>query len=403
MPLREIFRLALEALLGNKFRASLTMLGMGIGVTAIVLLVSLGNGAKNYILNQFEDLGTNLIVVQPGKSDKKTQFGPPIGSSQRKMTMADVAAIQRNSFNLEAVTGVLLGTTTVRYGESIVDVSVLGCGGEMLKIFNLKVENGEFFSTNEDDYGRRLVVLGANVGKNVFGDENPVGRRMRVHQSEFRVIGVMQKSGQKLGFNLDDFVFIPTTAAMRVFNDDKLFGIRAKARSRSAIEDGVAEISNILKSRRNGDEDFTIVTQLAMMDSMETILGMLTYVLAGIATISMLVAGIGIMNIMLVNVSERTQEIGIRRAVGARRSDILKQFLAEAVALSLLGGSAGLFVAIAVTQLIFHFLPEFDLRAPWWILPPAFLVSLFVGVIFGVWPARKASKIETLEALRHEG
>ncbi len=402
MSLREIVRLSIEALRANKFRTALTMLGMVIGVAAVILLVSIGNGAKNYILAEFEGLGTNLIIVQPGKTDKKTHMGPPMGAAQRKMTTADVNALEKKALSLEAVTGLVFGSATVKFEESTSNVSIFGSNDDFIRILNLRVQEGNFFTREEDDYGRRVAILGDAVRTSLFGDDNPLGRSIRMNESEFRIIGVMAPLGSKLGFNIDEFVFIPTTAALRLFNDDKLFGIRAKARSRASIDDAVAEITEILKERRDGEEDFTVLTQVAMMESMATILNMLTYVLGAIACISMLVGGIGIMNIMLVSVAERTPEIGIRRAVGARQVDILKQFLAEAVTLALCGGLTGIILSVGLTYVIFFFVPSFDLRAPLWILPPAFLMSLVVGVVFGVWPARKAAQTEILEALRYE-
>jgi len=402
MSLREVFRLALESLGANKFRAMLTMLGMIIGVSSIVLLVSIGTGAKNYIFREFEGLGTNMIIVQPGKTDRKSPFGPPIGAAQRKMTTDDVTALQKKAFNLEAVTGLVFGTGSLKFEENTANVSVFGANDDFLRILNLKVGLGQFYTREEDEAGRRLIVLGYDVARNLFADAQPLGKQVKVNQTEFRVIGVMARTGNKLGFNFDDLALMPTRAALRVFNDDKLFGIRAKARSRAVLDDAVEEVTSIMRERRDGEEDFTVVTQVSMMESMETILNMLTYVLAGIALISMLVAGIGIMNIMLVNVAERTSEIGVRRAVGARRIDIMKQFLVEAITLAVIGGSCGVALAVSLTYAVYMFFPNFDMRAPLWILPPAFLLSLVTGVVFGVWPARKASRIETLEALRYE-
>jgi putative ABC transport system permease protein len=216
------------------------------------------------------------------------------------------------------------------------------------------------------------------------------------------VIAVVGKAGQNLGFNMDDMVFIPTKSTMRIFNENDLLGIRAKAKARVSMDDAVEEIRILLKQRHNGEEDFTIITQVSMLETMNTILGMLTYVLGGIAMISMVVGGIGIMNIMLVNVTERTREIGVRRAVGARRSDILKQFMVEAIVLSSVGGLIGLIGSVGLTYLLYWFLPKFDMRAPNWILLPAFSISSITGILFGVWPARKAARLETIEALRYE-
>ncbi|MEK6705121.1 MAG: ABC transporter permease [Bdellovibrionota bacterium] len=402
MPLREIILLAFEALYVNKLRSILTMLGMIIGVGAVVLLVSIGNGAKNYVTSEFQGLGTNLIVIQPGRTDSRTSFGPPIGSSQRPLTLADADALEKQALNLEAVTGVLFGAGTLKHENKILNAQILGASEKLGQIFNIPVEQGQYFAREEAETGRRLVILGNKVSKNFFGDENPLGRLIRIMESEHRVTGVLEKSGEKLGFNLDNIVIIPTKSAMRIFNEDKLFGIRAKAKSLVALEDAVEEIKSILKQRHAGNDDFTIVTQVSMLATMNTILGMLTYVLAGIAMISMIVGGIGIMNIMLVSVTERTREIGIRRAVGARRRDILAQFLAEAMVLAMAGGATGIAGSVLITQIISLLAGSFDMRAPAWILPPAFLLSVLTGVLFGVWPARRASMLETIEALRYE-
>jgi putative ABC transport system permease protein len=402
MIIGELFRLSAESLLAHRFRSILTMLGMIIGVFAVVVLVSLGQGAKNYILGQFEGLGTNLIIIQPGKTDRKSSFQAPIGSAQRKMTTGDITALEKRALNIDAVSGVVLGTTTARYEEALSNINIFGVNEQFPSILTLTLGAGDFFTREEDDFGRRVVVIGQNVRHDLFGEDSAIGRKVKLNESEFRVIGVLGPMGNKLGLDLDNIAFIPTSAALRLFNEDKLFGIRARASSKVRVEDAVQEITEILKERRDGADDFTIITQVAMMESMETILNMLSYVLGGIAAISMLVGGVGIMNIMLVTVSERTQEIGIRRAVGARRRDILNQFLFEAVALSLIGGFLGVFSALLVTHGAHFFFDSFDMRPPLWIILPAFGLSISVGVIFGVWPARKASRIETLEALRYE-
>jgi putative ABC transport system permease protein len=402
MRLREIARVAAESLLGQKLRTALTVLGMVIGVGAVVLLVSLGEGAKKYVLREFEGLGSNLIVIQPGKSDKKTHFGPPVGAAQRKMTSADVAAIEKRALNLEAVSGLILGTASARYDQAISNITVFGTNEQFPKIITLTLGSGGYFTREEDEYRRRVVVLGSNIAQQLFGDEDPIGRSIKLNESEFRVVGVLAPMGDKLGLSFDELGFIPTEAALKLFNEDKLFGIRAKASSRVGIDDAVEEISQILKDRREGEEDFTVLTQVSMMESMNTILSMLTYVLAAIAAISMVVGGIGIMNITWVSVVERTQEIGIRRAVGARRRDILKQFLAEAAGLSFISGAIGVGGAVLITHILRLFFPTFDMRAPWWIVAPAFGLALLVGIAFGVGPAWRASRVETLDALRYE-
>lgn len=402
MQTSAILRMSLESLWAQKLRTLLTILGMVIGVGSVVLLVSVGEGAKRYVMREFEGLGSNLIVVQPGKSDKKTHLGPPVGAAQRKMTVSDVSAIERTARNIEAVSGLVLGTVSARYEESLSNITVFGTNEQFPDILSIAVGQGGYFTREEDEYRRRVVVIGRNVAHELFGDLSPLGRRIKLNESEFRIVGVLAPMGDKLGLSFDELAFIPTQAALKLFNEDKLFGIRAKASSRVGMDDAVEEIREILRERRDGEEDFTILTQLSMMESLNTILSMLTYVLAAIATISLIVGGIGIMNITWVSVIERTQEIGIRRAVGARRRDILQQFLAEALGLSFLGGVLGVGGALAITYILYAFFPAFDMRSPWWILLPAFGMSLLVGVVFGVGPAWRASRIETLDALRYE-
>jgi len=402
MIFRKILINSTEAIFENKLRSALTMLGMIIGVMAVILLVSVGTGAKRYITSEFESLGTNVILIQPGKTDKKASMGPPVSSSKGKLTISDVDALVKNSQSLAAVSGVMFGAAVVKNDSSTNNVNILGSNDQFNRIFNMTIIEGNFFSKEDDEAGRRVTVLGHTLKENLYGSGNALGKLVKINESEHRVIGVIKPTGDKLGFNVDEMAFVPTKSALRLFNTDKLFGIRASAKYRSGIDDAVTELTSILKERHNGEEDFTIVTQVTMMESMNTILNMLTYALAAIALISMLVGGIGIMNIMLVSVTERTREIGIRRAVGARRSDILKQFMIEAVVISVTGGLLGILLSMLITYVLYFFLPSFDMRPPFWILPPAFFMSFFTGVVFGVWPARKASLIQTIDALRYE-
>jgi putative ABC transport system permease protein len=402
MVFKRILLNSFEALKENKLRSALTMLGMIIGVAAVILLVSVGTGAKRYITGEFESLGTNIIIIQPGKTDKKNSMGPPVSSSKGKLTLTDVDALEKRTSSLKAVSGVMFGAGTIKNEFSSLNINILGANDQFIKIFNMNIDEGTYISKDEDDAGRRVVVLGHNVKKSLYGSEIGLGKLVKINDSEHRVIGIIKETGDKLGFNVDDMVFIPTKSALRLFNTENLFGIRAAGNSRGGLDDTVKEITDVLKDRHNGEEDFTIVTQVTMLESMNTILNMLTYALGAIAFISMLVGGIGIMNIMLVSVTERTREIGIRRAVGARQSDILKQFLIEAVVISVSSGLLGIFISAFITYSLFFFFPKFDMRPPFWIIPPAFFMSLFTGIIFGVWPARKASKIQTIDALRYE-
>ncbi len=402
MRMKQIIIQSYDALLANRLRSLLTMLGMIIGVSAVILLVSVGTGAKRYITNEFESLGTNIIIIQPGKTDKKGNMGPPVSSSKGKLTTSDVDALLKRSQQLSAVSGLMFGAATVKNDDATSNVNVIGCSDQFIKIITMNIYEGQFISSEDEDSGRRVVVLGWSIKENLFGSENALGKLVKINESEHRVIGIIKPTGDKLGFNVDEIAFIPTKSALRLFNTTNLFGIRASAKSRSGMDNAVDEITELLKERRDGEEDFTIVTQVTMLESMNTILNMLTYALMAIALISMLVGGIGIMNIMLVSVTERTREIGIRRAIGAKRSDILRQFVIEAVVLSLTGGITGILFSLLVANILYLAFPGFDMRPPFWIIPPAFFLSLGTGLVFGVWPARKASHIQTIDALRYE-
>jgi putative ABC transport system permease protein len=364
--------------------------------------VSLGQGAKNYVLSEFQSLGTNLIIIQPGKTEEKGAFHAPIGSAERRMTLRDVEALQRRSLNIEAVSGLVLATAEIRYGTNTSNNNVLGVNERFNEILNFDVQNGEFLSAEEAVAGRRVVVLGNELSQALFGNDYGVGRNVQINRSEYRVIGVLRREGNKLGLDIDLLAFIPTTSSLRLFNEDRLFGIRAKASARASVSDAVAEIKEILTERRRGEEDFTVVTQVSMMSSLGNILQVLSYLLGGIAAISMLVGGVGIMNIMLVSVTERIPEIGIRRAVGARRVDILQQFLMEALMLSVFSGLLGIAASLLLVKGLYFFYPIIDLTPSVWVLAGAFLLSAIIGVLFGVWPAYRAAKVETLEALRYE-
>lgn len=402
MIFKKILSNSAEAIIENKLRSALTMLGMIIGVMAVILLVSVGTGAKRYITSEFESLGTNIILMQPGKTDKKGGMDMPVTSSRGKLTLGDVEALQKNVPSLSAVSGVMFGAGIIKNENATNNINILGANDQFNRIFNMSIAEGSFFSKEDEESGRRVVVLGHTIKQNLFGSTNALGKLIKVNDSEHRVIGIIKPTGDKLGFNVDDIAFIPTKSALRLFNTTALFGIRASAKSRSSLDDAIKDMTNILKERHNGEEDFTTITQVTMLESMNTILNMLTYALAAIAFISMLVGGIGIMNIMLVSVTERTREIGIRRAVGARRGDILKQFMIEAIVISVSGGLVGILISLLITNLLYFFFPGFDMRPPFWIIPPSFFLSFFTGIIFGVWPARKAAHIQTIDALRYE-
>lgn len=399
---RSLFANSLEAIRDNKLRSALTMLGMIIGVASVIILVSIGSGAKRHITKEFDSLGSNIIHVEPGRAKKQNPLLPPTPSSAGKLQITDVDLLQRYSRTLDSVSGMLFAAGKGKAAENSTDIKIVGCNHLLEKILSIKLRTGRFISKDEDDSGRRVVVLGSEVSAGLFGKGNPLGELVKVNNREHRVIGVVKKTGDRFGFNIDEMVFIPTKDAMRILNTQNLFGIRATAKNRNAVHEAEKEIEQILGARRDGDIDFTIITQLTMRQSLNTILDIMTVALVLIAMVSMIVGGIGIMNIMLVSVTERTREIGIRRAIGARKVDILRQFLIESIQISLSGGLVGVILALILTYGAYFAFPKFDMRPPLWVMFPAFFISVSVGLIFGVLPARKAANTETIDALRYE-
>jgi len=402
MDLREAFGLALEMLVANRVRTALTMLGVVIGVAAIILLVSLGEGATAYITRELTGLGTNLLIITPGKTQTSGGFHPPVAGTVRKLTYEDAVALRRRASLLTDAVPVVLGTGKIRYQGVSRDTSVIGVTPEFQRVRNLYVEIGQFVSEEDVEGRRRVVVLGRTVKRELFGEENPLGQFVTLADSRYRVIGIMERKGVSLGFDIDDLVFIPVKSAQDLFDTDRLFEILASVRSPDEIDRAIQQVKDILMRRHGNREDFTLTSQGAILSAFTTILKILTAVLGGIAGISLLVGGIGIMNIMLVSVRERTREIGIRKAVGARRRDILGQFLLESVMLSCLGGGLGIIVGVGGAKGLSIFFTYLPTRVSLWAVLMAFGFSAAVGVFFGVYPARRAALLDPIQALRYE-
>ena len=402
MDIREALALALEMLAANRVRSALTMLGVVIGVAAIILLVSLGEGATAYITNELTGLGTNLLIITPGKTQTSGGFHPPMASTVRKLTYEDAVALRRRASLLTDAVPVVLGTGKIRYQGNSRHISIVGVTPEFQRVRNLYVEIGQFLGEEDVEGRRRVVVLGRTVKRELFGEGNPLGRFVTLADSRYRVIGIMERKGVSLGFDIDDLVFIPVKSAQDLFDTDRLLEILASVGSPDDIDRAIQQVKDILIRRHGNREDFTVISQGAILSAFTTILKILTAVLGGIAGISLVVGGIGIMNIMLVSVRERTREIGIRKAVGARRRDILGQFLIESVLLSSLGGILGVVVGVGGAKglsLFFTYLPT---RVSLWAVLMAFGFSAAVGVFFGVYPARRAALLDPIQALRYE-
>ena len=401
MNIIDSFNVSYEALRLNKVRSGLTMLGVIIGVMAVILLVSIGEGARRYIYEELGSMGTNLLIITPGKTATKGGFHPPVAGAVRKLVYDDAVALRKRATYLTDAVPIMFATGRIKYLNLSRDTTIVGCTEEYFRVRNLNIEIGTFISSADIDTKRRVVVLGRTVKRELFGDINPLGKMVTLNDARYRVIGLMEKKGVALGFDIDDIVFIPTTSAQELFDTDSLFQIVTKVGREEDMPKAQEQIREILTKKHSNKEDFTIISQDEMISVMGKVLNIMTGVLGGIAGISLLVGGIGIMNIMLVSVKERTREIGLRKAVGAKKRDILLQFLIESISLSLIGGIIGIGFGIGISLLIprFTFLPT---MVSLWSVLIAFFFSAIVGIFFGVYPARKATKLDPIQALRYE-
>ncbi|HQR45113.1 MAG TPA: ABC transporter permease [Thermoanaerobaculia bacterium] len=394
----DLVRFALGGLRGHPLRAGLSLLGVAIGVASVIVLTSLGQGARDYVTGEFASLGTNLLIVLPGKTTT-TGMLPAIGGTTHDLTLADAEAIRRGVRAVRYVAPIGIGTAPVRYGSRSRDATVFGTTWEMEPVRRFHVAFGRYLPSGEAERAQSVCVLGARIRTELFGAANPVGEVLRVGDERFRVIGVMAPRGQGLGFNFDEVVHVPIARNMKMFNRRSIFRMLVEVSSRDEMEAVKESIVRLVKERHEGEEDITVLTQDALLSTFGKILDVLTAALSGIAAISLSVAGILIMNVMLVSVSERTREIGLLKAVGAGSGQVLSVFLAEAALLSTAGGVAGLAVGIGAARLVSAASPGFTASAPPWAVAAALVVSAGVGLAFGALPARRAARLDPVAAL----
>ena len=396
----EHLRIALNALAANKVRSFLTMLGVIIGVASVIMLVAIGEGAKNYIRQELMGIGTNLLIIVPGKTETSGMGHMPAGA--QKLTLTDMRALEKRARLLSAMAPVVVSSAPVKYENRMRNVQIIGTDQNFETVRNLHADIGSFISKADVDARRRVAVIGRTVKKELFGESNPLGRSIKIGETKFRIVGIMANKGVTLGQDIDDLVFMPVETAQELFDQDGLTNILTQAINESAIDAAKQQIRDVLKERHAGEEDFTIVSQQAMLSTMQTILTTFTYVLGGIASISLLVGGIGIMNIMLVSVRERTREIGLRKAIGASRRDILLQFVIESVALSMVGGLIGILIGAGVAYGAKAAFPVIPVDVSTWSVLTAFIFAFMVGAFFGIYPASKAARLNPIDALRYE-
>jgi putative ABC transport system permease protein len=400
MLLPDATRLALRAITAHRLRSFLTLLGIAVGIAAVILLTSIGEGIHRFVLAEFTQFGTNIASVSPGKV--KTSGPAPTGipTSVRPL-MLDDARVLSHLQHVTAMTATVWGNTEVSANGRLRRTTVNGVGVGMLKVYSIKVKTGEFLPPEDMENARPFVVLGSKLKDELFGSANPLGARVRVGNMQFRVIGVLEAKGQFLGIDLDDAAYIPTARALELYNRDGVMKIDIAYEEGIPAERVSDAIKGLLKAR-HGREDFTITTQEDMLRTLSKILDILTMAVGALGSISLLVGGVGIVTIMTIAVSERTSEIGLLVALGAPRRTILSLFLGEAVALSALGGAMGLALGIGLAQLIHFAIPALPVHTPIMFVLLAEALAVAIGLLAGVLPARNAARLDPVEALRAE-
>ncbi len=403
MGILESFANALSALLANKLRSILTMLGVIIGVAAIITTTSIGEGAKADVTERIQTLGANILAVRPGQSMFR---GRGSADARRTLTVEDMEALQERGQTFSYVTPEVSSRAQVKFRNKNTNTTIVGTSPAYLVTANFTVEKGRFFTEYEIRKRERVCVLGKTVADTLFENIEPVGQTVKIKNLSFPVVGVMKEKGASGWRNPDDQVFIPYSTAMkRVFGNEYLSSISVQANNGKLIEAAETELTELIRKQHeipiNKEPDFHIRNQAEFMETLEESNQTFTNLILGIAVVSLVVGGIGIMNIMLVSVTERTKEIGLRKAVGAQRVDILAQFLVESTTLALVGGSIGILVGIGGADLVTSFWEWRTLVSPMYGII-SFVVSALVGIFFGAYPAWKAAKLHPIDALRHE-
>ncbi len=401
MTFWELIRTAIIALNQNKMRAALTALGVIIGVMSVILLIALGESAQAYVEREFAIMGSNVIIITPGKQETTGMF-PISAGSHRKLTYEIARQIKRKVPGIIGVASNTLGLANIRYKNRQRNVLLIGTTPDFEKVRQLYTQIGRFLTEEDIERNSRVCIIGTTVKRELFGTHRALYEKISINGSKHTIVGILEERGMALGIDLGDIVIVPLTSAQRIFNVEEVMEILVGARTQEDIPRATEASRKIVCSAHDNEEDFTITNQDSMLSAFSRIFSMLRLMLVGIACISLLVGGIGIMNIMLVSVRERTREVGIRIAVGATRADIGFQFLVESITLSVLGGMTGIFLGFIGSTVIRILYPNLPIGLSLWSVLTAFLFSSAVGVISGVYPALKAASVDPVEALRYE-
>jgi len=397
MNLGEVVRFTASSAVSHRLRSGLTALGIAIGVTAVVLLTSIGAGLRDYMLTQFTQFGTNIIAINAGKA--KT-FGLPAGvlNSSRPLSLDDAQALKRLPY-VRSTLPTVQGTASVEGGGRERKTVVSATGDELPQALSFRVALGEFLPPDNVNAPRAFAVLGSKLRSELFDARNPLGERIRVGGQRYTVIGVMESKGTMFGFDLDDAVYIPVAKGLELFNREGLFEIDVMYEEDAPVEEVVKAINRVLIARHGG-EDFTITTQQQMLDVLGSVLNVVTFAVGALGGISLLVGGVGIFTIMTIAVRERTAEIGLLQAIGARRRQIRDVFLGESLLLAGVGGVSGILLGLMCVAVLGVALPTLPVTLAWPYMALSVMVSLLIGLIAGVMPAIRAARLDPVESLR---
>lgn len=399
MLLRDLIRLSLSSLADQRMRSFLTILGIAVGIASVVLLTSIGEGVRRFMLSEFTQFGTNLIGINPGKTSTVGVSGAII-NNVRPLSIADEEALRQIPGVIDTVS-VVQGNAPVEWRQRSRRTNILGVGPAASTVWQIRVARGRFLPGDDQRAARALVVLGSKVAGELFRETSPLGQLVRIGGERYRVVGVMESKGQMLGFDLDDAVYIPTARAMGLFDQNSLMEIDLLYQAGMQSQT-IAERARRTLTARHGVEDFTITTQEEMLEVLGSVLDIVTLAVGGLGAISLLVGGVGILTIMTIAVTERTPEVGLLRAIGAGRGQILLLFIGEAVVLAAIGGFCGLVAGAGGAWLLGAALPELPTHTPWEYALYAEILAAAIGLLAGVMPARHAAGLDPIEALRAE-
>jgi putative ABC transport system permease protein len=399
MRLLDTLSFAKSATSGTPLRTGLLILAMSIGVAAVIMLTALGDGARRYVVEEFSALGSNLLIVLPGRSETGG-LNPAnlVTSTPRDLTPEDADSLTQIP-GVNKVAPIVVGSSEISVGGKLREVMLVGTNSEFLAVRHLTLAQGRFLPAGDSGLGANVAVIGAVIRDELFGTEAALGKPIRVGDRRFRVIGVLSAGGRGMGMTTDELIIVPTATALSMFDTNTLFRILIEGRSRGVLDAMKDRIEQQLAERHDGEKDFTLITQDAVLQTFDQILRVLTYGVAGIAAISLAVAGILVMNVMLVSVTQRTGEIGLLKALGATAATIRNVFLVEAAMLSLIGAILGLLLGEAGAWILRLLYPVFPAYPPLWALLAGLATALVTGILFGVMPARKAALLDPVQAL----